>query len=168
MITIHESGMAFGPYEDDRVYHVERSSLYQGISAAKTVEFILAQSEDALLFVEAKSSSPKPVVGNRENFQDYSEDIAEKFLHSLNLFCAALLGRHDLICDMPDSFRAMDSGHVSIKFLLVINGHPAEWLPPIQTALDQKLRSYRSIWGSEVVVLNHEMALRRHLIQPPA
>ena len=59
MITINESGMTFGPFEESCVFKIESSQLYQNVqkNEVKTVEFVLKESGQQSI-VEAKSSSP--------------------------------------------------------------------------------------------------------------
>ena len=167
MIPISESGMDFVPYPEDCVFHMEQSQLYASVreSGVKSVEFMWKKNPMMLQFVEAKSSSPQPTAGNSLRFDDFIGEVADKFLHSLNLYCSAVLGRHSAVCDLPEAFCGLDADCPAILFLLVINGHRIEWLPPIREALFRKLRSYRAIWGIEIAVLNHKLAAEKGLIR---
>lgn len=164
MITISESGMVFGPFDETQVYHIEKSRLYNGINNVKTVEFILELGGQTLQFVEAKSSSPRPTPDNNVDFDDFIVEISEKFLHSLNLYYSAILKRHEETNDIPNGFEKLNNENLSIKFLLVIKGHKIDWLPPICDALNRKMISYESIWNFEIAVINDDMALKRRLI----
>lgn len=170
MSIIRESGMDFGPFPDDRVFHIEKSRLYENMSgrSVKSVEFMWKKSRNTLRFVEAKSSSPQPTAENNLRFDDFINDVSDKFLHSLNLYCSAVLERHKTVCDLPEAFRSLNAGCTAILFCLVINGHQTEWLPPIREALIRKLRPYNAIWGVEIAVFNHEMAVEKGLIRKTA
>lgn len=164
MITIKESGMEFGPFDESQVYHIEKSQLYKKTQNVKTVEFILNIGTNSLQFVEAKSGSPRPVPDNNVSFENFICEISEKFLHSLNLYYSAILKRHESNNDIPNRFKNLNNEGLAIKFLLVIKGHQLEWLPPIREALNQKLISYGSIWNFEIAVINDDMALKHRLI----
>lgn len=159
MITINESGMTFGPFEESCVFKIESSQLYQNVqkNEVKTVEFVLKESGQ-LRFVEAKSSSPKPNQGNGEKFETFIDEIYRKFLHSINLFYAGILGQHESNNDIPDNMKIAET--VSIKFILVIKGHEIDWLPPIAEALNRKMKPILSIWNSQIAVFNDKMTKR--------
>ncbi|MDO4266288.1 MAG: hypothetical protein Q4C63_07520 [Eubacteriales bacterium] len=159
MIRIDESGMSFGPFDDSCIFWVEKSQLYNKVQnkEVKSVEFILAEN-NKLQFVEAKSSSPRPTLDNKIKFEDFINEIALKFLHSINLYYSGILRRHEEINDIPDKIKIMDNSQVSIRCILVIKGHEIEWLPPIQVALNRKMISISSIWNFEIAVMNDSMA----------
>lgn len=165
MVEIEESGMTFGPFESSHIFWIEKSELYKNLHNIKTVEFIL-EHNDNLQFIEAKSSSPRPVPDNTVRFEQFIDEISQKFLHSLNLYCAGILGRHGSSNDIPDSMKNMEHQKLSIKFILVIKNHQTEWLMPIQDALDQKMSSISAIWESQVAVINEKIAQQHWLIQP--
>lgn len=165
MIKIKESGMTFGPFDDSYVFWVENSKLYQKVKQCKvkTVEFILVNGHK-LRFIEAKSSAPKPTFDNTTKFDDFIDQIFLKFLHSINLYYAGILGRCEASNDIPDKIKALDNRRISIKFVLVIKGHEIEWLSPIKEALTKKMVPISAIWNSDVAVINDDMALRYGLI----
>ena len=166
MISIRESEMEFGPFAEDTVYQIEKSRLHESVNNVKTVEFILMKGvrEKALHFVEAKSSSPRPGGMNETRFDEFVDDISKKFLHSLNLYCSAIMNRHNTVNDIPNSFKDAVFSDMAIKFVLVIKGHQIEWLPPVQEALNRKMIGYSSIWNTQITVINDEMAARYGLI----
>lgn len=162
MVTIQESGMTFGPFQNDQIYQVEKAEAYKSLGqGVKVVEFIYKQQKkNRLFFIEAKSSSPKPV---RENFERYIEDIAEKFNHSFSLWFTLNLGlRNDNVSQ--NILNVPIEAHV-FRFILVINGHKEEWLPPIKAALERKMMADIKIWKHEIIVINDEQARNRGLIQ---
>ena len=59
LMTIPESGMTFGPFAQDQVFHIEKSKLYTGKgirdNGVQTVEFILKRTGKrvSLAFIEA-------------------------------------------------------------------------------------------------------------------
>lgn len=165
MITINESGMSFGPFDDSCVFWAEKSKLYKkvGKNKVKTVEFVLAE-DNKLQFLEAKSSSPKPTRDSTTKFDDFINEIFLKFLHSINLYYSGILGRHETSNDIPEEIKGIDNQEISIKFILVIKGHEIDWLPPIQEALDQKMVPISAIWNSNVAVINDTMAEKYKLI----
>ncbi len=163
MPTICESGMRFGPFADDQVFQIETSTLYHNIGGGvRTVEFLLTTEPESLLFLEAKSSSPKPSNESPENFDRFIQEISEKFMHSFNLYYSAILKRHESSNDIPDRFKHLDNGVVKIKFCLVIKGHAIDWLSPIRDALLRQMSSHITIWKSQIAVLNDQLAKDRY------
>ncbi|CAM1380939.1 hypothetical protein [Fretibacterium fastidiosum] len=170
-ITIDESGMTFGPYPSERCFHIEKSALYKDIrQGVKMAEFLLLRADSnrpAMLWVvEAKSSSPRPK--SEPDFSQFIAEVREKWIDALSLTLASLLGRHRQAgAELPGPFELLDLSQFDVRFVLVINGHPKGWLPPIQDALRQSLRPLVRIWRfapTSVVVLNEELASKRQLI----
>ena len=170
-ITIDESGMTFGPYPSGHCFHIEKSALYTNIrQGVKMAEFLLLHADrdrpTMLWVVEAKSSSPRPK--NDPDFGQFIMEIREKWINALSLTLASLLGRHrQAETELPGPFKALDLSRFDVRFVLVINGHPKGWLPPIQDALRQSLRPVVRTWNfspTSVAVLNEELALKRQLI----
>lgn len=162
MVTITESGMTFGPFSEDQIYRIEKADAYIDLGeGVKAVEFVYRQRQDKLFFIEAKSSSPMP---KGEKFENYIGDIAEKFLHSFGLWLTLYLKRRtDKISpnmlDIPVASHAF-----RFIFILVINGHRKEWLPPIKAAIARQMMAEIKIWKHEVIVINDEQARERGLI----
>ena len=170
-IAIDESGMTFGPYPSERCFHIEKSALYTDIrQGVKMAEFLLLRADSdrpaTLWVVEAKSSSPRPK--NDPDFGQFIMEIREKWLNALSLILASLLGRHQQAgAELPGPFELLDLSQFDVRFVLVINGHPKDWLSPIQDALRQSLRPVVKTWRfapTSVVVLNEELASKRQLI----
>lgn len=161
MMTINESGMVFGPFNEKQVYQIEKAEAYTSLGkGVKAVEFIYRKNKDKLFFVEAKKSSPMP---SSQDFSAFIEDIAEKFLHSFNLWLTLKLNlRKD---SSADKVLAVSVESQAICFVLVINGHEEEWLPPIKAALERKMMAEIKIWHSAIIVLNDKLAERKKLIQ---
>ncbi len=175
-IEIRESGMTFGPFREETIFHIERSRLYghvnRGEGGVPTAEFVLlpgtasSSRNGSLWIVEAKSSSPRPQ--NQKEFRDFIEDIKQKFDCSLSLVMAAFLGRHASNSDIPRSFLEQDLSLVTITLILVIHGHEKKWLEPVSDALQKALKASARIWNfppDRVVVLNDEMARERGFVQ---
>ena len=66
MIKIQESEMSFGEFQEENLFHIEKSKIYKNLGdGIKTVEFILRYDEKSIVFLEAKKSYPnvaKPYV----------------------------------------------------------------------------------------------------------
>lgn len=164
-MIINESGMLFGPFQDSEIYHIEASSLYKKIgSGIRTVELVLYREKKSIFFIEAKSSSPQPGSIDAVRFDEFIQEISDKFIHAFNLYDSAIWKRHEDSCDIPESFKQIDNSTVSIKFCLIIKGHNKEWLPPISEALNRKLSAHATIWGSKITVMNDEMAIKYKLV----
>lgn len=164
MITIRESGMAFGPYDERDIFEIEKSGLIRSIQpGVKSAEFVLIKN-GYLWIVEVKSSSPKP--GNQEKFDSFIEEIHEKFANTFLVVNAAKIGRHNA-SEFPSSFGSMDIKKAQYKFFLVIKGHRTEWLPPLQDALQMvmnRLVKACNIAMPAVFVMNDTLAREKGLI----
>lgn len=168
--AIIESGMRFGPYPEGVCFYIERSRCYSRIQeGVQIAEFLLLRQqngEPVVWIVEAKSSSPRPET--RSGFEKFIDEIRTKFTNSLLLGIAARLQRHPEAADeLSDTFKALDLQTTGFRFVLVINGHRQEWLPPLQEALSRALKSVVKTWElppMSVAVLNHESAQQCGLI----
>lgn len=166
MIQINESNMIFGYFEEDRVFQIENSKLHKNIgNGIKVVEFILLSKENELSFIEAKSSSPKPVKDNIIRFNEFINEISDKFIHSFNLYYSAILQRCKECEELNPSFMNLDNSQINFKFILVIKGHRTEWLMPLSDALKESLSYHNTIWKSKVIVFNDELAKKYKLIK---
>jgi hypothetical protein len=156
--TITESGMDFIADSDD-TYHIEKSSAFSSVGGSvKTVEFI-RKIDNVLWFVEAKSIFPDEE--DRRKQGEWIRAICDKFLHSLNLYCAIKL---EIVIDkLPDVF--VDS---KVLFVLVIKEQPIERCRMIQEVIKAKLLSYLHIWKTNILVINHETAKEYQLVDGPA
>lgn len=166
MIQINESGMIFGEFEDNKVFQIEKSRLQQKVgNGIKVVEFIFISNENELSFVEAKSSSPRPVKDNIIRFNEFIDEISDKFIHSFNLYYSAIMKRNENYTEIDTSFFELDNTKIKFKFILVIRGHKIEWLMPLSDALKEKLSYHNTIWKSQVVVMNDMLAKQYNLIK---
>lgn len=163
-VIITESGMRFGPFDEADIFLIEKSQLYKSLGKnIKSVEFVLCQQMNAICFIEAKSSSPKP--HNHEDFDVFINELYEKFVHSIDLFFSIILKRkEDKDGEMPSRFHGAEYVCIAIKLILVINGHETGWLSPINDALKKKLKRQIKTWNLTVAVLNNQLAYKNQLI----
>ena len=165
--SIYESGMEFGTYPDGHCFHIEKSQTYQKIrDNVKIAEFLLYRPSSVVWIIEAKSSSPRPET--QPGFDEFIAEIREKFSNTLVLCIAIQLKRHSTWNECPEIFQNMDIQKTDFRFVLVINGHRQEWLPPLQDALTKALKTIVKVWNLSplsVVVLNHLMAEEQGLIR---
>lgn len=172
MITISESGVVFGPFDEKLVFKIEDSSILatagEGI---KTVEFIYLYKDHDYLLVEAKTSCP-----NKDNAKDdaektakykaYFDDVAQKFEDSLDVFSACMMGQHGDSPEIGSSIKEKKPFTLSKLFLvLVITSAQESWLPGPKAELENHLRSLLKKYKAEVIVLNTELAMQKGLIQ---
>jgi hypothetical protein len=169
--AIIESGMTFGPYPKGQSFYIEKSAAYQAIQqGVKIAEFLLLRAQNKqpskVLIVEAKPSSPNPK--NDECFDQFIADIHEKLSNTLSLGLALCLGRHgQASTELPAPFETLNLATADFRFVLVINGHPKAWLPPLQEALSKALHATVKTWGLSpcaVLVLNDDGARKYGLI----
>lgn len=169
--AIVESGMAFGPYPEGHCFHIEKSKTYAGIqSNVKMAEFLWLRISNrkppTLWVVEAKSSTPQHKT--QPNFDEFIVEIREKLVNAFSLCWASCLERHPPAkAELPESFNNLNLRQCGVRFVLVINGHPESWLPPLQEALEKELHSTVKTWSlgpNSVVVLNEKGARHCGLI----
>jgi hypothetical protein len=166
--TVTESGMEFGPYPEDDFFNIETSETYKKVGEnIKIAEFLLIRDriKSKVWIVEAKSSSPQPQ--NKQNFDEFIEEIRGKLNNALNLGIATCLQRHVTYTELPSSFKTLDLKKAEFYLILVINGHQEKWLPPLQEALNKALIPTVKKWNlppTSVIVLNDNMARSRKLI----
>lgn len=168
---IEESGMKFGGLEEERLFWVEHSDIYRRVGEGiKTVEFIYLSKEENVLFVEAKQSCPN--IANKDDseekqkkFEEYYTDVTDKFIDSVNMFAATVLGRNGQSNSVGESIVQKNTyAENGIKFVLVIAGAEESWLGGPKAELELRLFRYRKIWKADVVVLNKEMAVELGLV----
>lgn len=168
MIEIEESGMLFR-FEDDMIFKIENSELHKSAGdGIKSVEFVVEFKNNEIYFVEAKSSSPKPIKKNKEKnekdeFEEFIEKISEKFIHSFDLYLSAILKINENL-ELSNKFKENDYSKVKFKFILIIKGHKREWLLAIRDSLEFKLKYHRKIWKTTCIVMNEEVAIEKGLV----
>lgn len=165
MLTILESNMTFGPFPKENVFYIEKSELYTAIGQnVKIAEFILKKN-DSLIFIEAKSSSPKQLKKEDGSPSDFVVEISDKLRNSFELFMSANLKvANDEKCEASTLIDIADIKNYKVKFRLIISGHKKEWLSNIQNALEKNLQAQMNIWKIEVKVINDEIAREYSLI----
>ena len=169
--AIIESGMTFGPYPAGQCFYIEKSACYANVQqGVQMAEFLFLKNRGELSsvvwVVEAKSSSPRPTT--QPDFADFIEEIRTKLTNGFLLGMAMCLQRHHKGCaELPPPFQQLDLRTCSFRFVLVINGHKEEWLPPLQEALSLALKPVVKSWALppvSVVVLNECGAQQQGLI----
>lgn len=158
MDSLIESGMEFGPFQDDDFFYIEESKMRNKTPGIRTVEFIFHPKKSLLYFVEAKSSAPV-------NPDEFAKEIAEKFIDSFELLMAGLNDRKTGRDEIGEKIQKLDYKKVSFKFFLIINGHKEEWLPKIKVFIDENMKRFHVVWNSEVIVMNEVIAREYHLIK---
>jgi hypothetical protein len=170
--AIIESGMSFGPYPDGTLFYIEKSNLYSTMRHGVNIaEFLLLRhmrnSQPVVWIIEAKSGSPRP--DNPLDFDMFINEVRSKIIHAFSLGLSARLNRHlDVNNDLPGPFRRIDLSITDFRFVLVLNGHKEEWLPPVHDALSKALLSETKIWAlspKTVMVINDVIARQMKLIQ---
>ena len=149
-VDINESSMNFGPFDKKNIWNIEKTQLYASLGkGVKIAEFVYFDENltSKLYIVEAKTSSPRKE-SDENNFQNYINDIRDKFINTLSLYMAVRLKR-DFCCDaeLPDGLNNVDAGTAVINFVLVIKNSKNEWLPVINDALRDALRTTMKTWA---------------------
>lgn len=166
MKIITESEMNFGKFDEENLFHIEDSKIYKDLgSGIKTVEFILKWKKNEILFLEAKTTCPNSANKNEsmektQKFEEYYSEITEKFMDSLQVYLAAVMGRYQDLAEIGAELRSVDSmKEIRLKFILVVkNAKDITWLAGPLAELKARLLQVRKIWGVEMVVLNEELA----------
>ena len=177
IITLSESGMNFGEYDENSVYQIEASELYQRElkpNGIKTCEFILVRN-NKLLFVEAKSSAPMPpqgihvstdLVEVKMKYNQYVQDIVAKMCDSLTTFASIVLDRHEKVT-LPRQLNFSNFKQFKICFVLVIKSYDRQLASELKEKLNKEIRKDRSIWKIEnFIVYTESMAQRMKLVLP--
>ena len=167
MIIIQESGIGFGPFEENNCFLIEKSAavhaLGEGIKLPEFVVYIEPAhgAVGYIAIVEAKSSIP------RDN-QEFLTDVKEKYINALTIYCASLLGRHpEVFSEIPNGLQNIP-GRSKIKLIVVIPAVPDEHLQPITESLREKLKVERKLWGLEyqdIWVFNRRLSVKHRLCQ---
>ena len=173
-MKIEESGMIFNADDQDsKVYHIEKSKLYEKIiDGVKVCEFLLLDG-DKCKIIEAKKSAPNPnnkEDGNEKNYEVFIDDINAKFINSFSMFIANKIKRHNIekYDEMSELFKKSKLSKLDFSFILIIKGSQTEWLSPVSDSLKNKMRGFIRSWNINdinIKVLNEELARQKNLIQ---
>ena len=170
-VYISESDMTFGPFDQDRLFHIDKSDVYRQIGEnVKTVEYIYLNDRKTLQLVEVKTSMPN--IDTRSESQEKQEkyekdyqDLTDKFVHSVNLLTAVLLGKHGQMQDVGETLASISSFRdIRFCFILVVRNSEDQWLAGPKAELDYRLKAFRKIWKADVIVLNEELAKKKGLL----
>lgn len=170
---ITESGLDFGEFETENLFHIESSDLLKSLGqGVKTVEFITLQKKDNIIFLEAKTGCPNPknkIKGGKEacNFHSFYNDIADKFIDSLQVYIAGILENYkdneeigkNLLNIQPLRYK-------NLMFVLVITADEIleDWLQGPKLELEDRLKHLMKIWNIQIVVLNKNLAVQYGLV----
>lgn len=164
---ITESGMKFGEFKDENLFYIEESNVYKSIgTSVKTVEFIAIKDDDIIL-LEAKMGCPQPCKDEQEdkrlNFEQFYNDIAEKFIDSFHVYLSSILNKHDSM-EIGENLKNLDLvKSKNFKFVLVLTSDEIQedWLRDPKLELDMRLKKYRQIWNVKIIVLNKILAIEK-------
>ena len=165
-VTIRESDMLFGEYEQEQVFQLERSSQYTGKlrpNGIKSCEFILRR-DNKLYFVEAKKSCPMQIKADSPEdkiikYNEYIHDIALKMRHSLSLYANIVLGRYSSE-NIPELLMEKDMAELEIRLILVVKNAQKEWLIPFQDVFRKVLKDELRIWKIPGLSIINEQTAR--------
>ena len=169
MIRVTESGMTFGPFEEQDLFRVEASPFVRRMNGIKACEFVYWNAQAGrLLFLEAKSSIPNPRKSPDE-YRIYLVDILEKFDNSLQLLVAGVLRRTDeLAGELGKGIAQTAWSRAAILFYLVIPDVPDEFLPGLTDTLRGIMSRQRTLWRADIFVINKRLARKKGLLAAPA
>lgn len=164
MLSPVESGLTFGPYEDDDCYLIEQSEEVKKLTGVKIAEFVLLQGK-SLSIVEAKSSIPKP--SNEKDYDKFFSEVHDKLLNALTITASGVIGRNlKVSSELPSNIKKIKLGEIKIFLILVIPKAPTAYLPQISDKIRKVMRVPISTWGInyyDIQVLNTDMVIKRSL-----
>lgn len=172
-VVIKESGVNFGEFQQKNLLQIEKSELLRKIgSGVRTVEFVLLEKCGKIIFVEAKTGCPNPnSVGiqdeTREKFEQFYDEIAEKFGDSLQVFLKGILKGTEEAVAGTEVMKISNVRNATLEFVLVITSDEIleDWLVAPKEELEYRLKKIRKIWGIKVSVLNKELARKKGLLK---
>jgi hypothetical protein len=176
MISVDESGMRFGPYEERDLFRIEKSELLRRCNGIKTVEFIYKKKKNILWFVEAKSSAPIKRPDNMDDYDDFISEISQKFVDSFNLYMAGVLERKTGHEEITDPLKKADYARMIFRFFLIINFSKGEedqsqsefqdqsWAEGLKRDLEKRMQNFGEVWKSEIFVMDHISAKKLNFI----
>lgn len=141
-----ESFMKFA-FADDDVFRIEKDELVCGCSGLKACECVVLISP-RIAFIEAKSSTPNPNSGER--FNEFIDDIKQKFTDSLNLFEGIKTGHlgEEALMRLLLNLRNAEIHTNDYLIYLIVHGHRLDWLSGLQDALRSSARCYKRMESS--------------------
>lgn len=160
-----ESFMQFR-FCDEDIFMIEKDPLVTESEGVKSCECVVLISERVAL-IEAKSSSPKS--DNKEKFDDYINDIKDKFSTSLKLFSEIHDKKHgeEVFYRLPVHLQELQFKEEQYGIYLIVHGNEDSWMGGLQDALREALRDVIEQWNIDdvnVKALNHTMAKELCLI----
>lgn len=165
-MDIVESNMLL-PFDNQNAYRIEQANIVQEKRDIKVCEYF-ALINERMLLIEAKSSSPRPE--NKIKFDEFIDEISQKFIDTLLLFNALSIGRHGEAerNNLPTNIQQIPLANVQYAMYLIVHGNEIEWMEPILAALKLKLKHCLKSWNIQdinVYAINHETAKTKGLIK---
>lgn len=169
MICIEESGVSFGPFAEDTLFHIEKSPHVQAFRGIKVCEFIWWSAEPSkLFFIEAKKSVPNSI-NSKQEYEDYFIAVSEKLENSLQILLATSVNRPTrLRNELKAGIANIDWQQADIRLYLVIPKAPMEALGPLSDKLTGLLRRQLTIWNGSAKVINEALARKEGLLTSAA
>lgn len=173
-LSIAESGMIFGPYEDQDVFVIEKSAMLKRCIGIRTVEFVYRKRDHVLWFVEAKSSVPIKKPDNLENYESFLSEISEKMVDSFNLYMAGVLERKEGHIEISKCLKSLDYSKVIFRFFLIVNFKETSevgrikdvsWAEGLKLDLERKMADFCTVWKAEIFVMDSEDARRAKIVK---
>lgn len=174
-VTVEESEMLFGPFDEESFFALEKSVQYtkslrpNGVRSCEFVLFKTKKRNKRIVFVEAKRSLPEEYAAETKEradklYHEFIQEITEKFRHSLELFSGILLNKYDRD-GLPINLNVSDLQDIDFQLILVVKTADASKLPIYSEKLSKSLNAERKIWRiPNVIVLNEVLAIKKHLV----
>lgn len=171
---VTESGMTFS-FPTDDLFRIEKCETYQSIKQqnVKIVDFVAKAPDrnntEALFFIEAKSSAPSPNnPKSKERFDEYVNEIYEKFRNSVILYSGLLLNRpYTKKSTLPTNHSHAFASSAATHLVLIIKNHRDEWCEALQNTFSQHkglTAIKKTFYIKNILVVNEEIAKEYGLI----
>ena len=147
----------------DNVFPIEERGLNVRLGEGiRTVEFIRCM-KGKLVFVEARTTFAQTDgidISVGKSLQTQTQEIVEKFIHSLNMYTAIKIG----VIDEPMRNHGTPD-KISVVFVLVVKRGTSQGCRKLSKIISSKIPSwFTKIWGLEVYAVSGQTAINRGLV----
>ena len=147
----------------DNVFPIEEQGLNVRLGEGiRTVEFNRCM-KSKLVFVEARTTFAQTDgidISDGTNLQKQTQEVVEKFIHSLNIYAAIKIG----VIDEPMSNHSTPD-KISIVFVLVVKRGTSQGCRKLSKIVFNQIPSwFTKIWGLKVYAVNGQTAINRGLV----
>lgn len=167
MTTHMESNMTF-QYDNDYGYRLGDATVIalKDQNKFKDCDFTIFNN-DALYFIEAKASTPRPVAQDSQDpsaaFDNYIREITKKINDSVFIHTMIVLESHPIsVNKLPKEIRKLP---IKITAILVVKDLHEGSIAPVQDALKFSCQSIKYIsYLKDIIVISEDTARKKKII----